>query len=66
MTLSYAFADRDSVLLIDSRGVLYAFDPKSEVLEYIADIRNEIEHYARSPMRSVTAMIFWCRFSSTG
>ena len=47
MTLSYAFADRDSVLLIDSRGVLYAFDPKSEVLEYIADIRNEIEHYGK-------------------
>lgn len=47
MSLSYAFADRDSILLIDSEGILYTFDPASEVLEYIADIKEEIDHYGK-------------------
>lgn len=47
VALSYAFADRDSVLLIDRRGYLYVFDPKSEVLEYIADISGEIARYGK-------------------
>lgn len=47
LSLSYAFADRESVLLIDDRGVLYAFDPASETLEYIADISAEIRRYGK-------------------
>ena len=43
--LSYAFADKDTVILIDAKGVLYSFDPATEVLEYIANIRSEISRY---------------------
>lgn len=45
MELSYAFADKDTVMLIDSRGVLYTFAPMTGVLEYIANIRPEINRY---------------------
>ncbi len=45
MELSYAFADKDTVILIDTKGVLYTFDPATEVLEYIANIRSEINRY---------------------
>lgn len=43
--LSYAFADKDTVILIDAKGVLYSFDPATEVLEYIANIHSEISRY---------------------
>lgn len=47
MRIAYAFADRDAVLLIDAQGILYTFDPQTEVLEYIADIRQEIARYGK-------------------
>lgn len=47
LALNYAFADRDSVLVIDTRGILYTFDPQNEVLEYITDLSGEIERYGK-------------------
>lgn len=47
LELSYAFADGESVLLIDTRGILYTFDPESEVLEYIEDIHAELDRYGK-------------------
>lgn len=47
MELDYAFADKETVLLIDKKGILYTFDPLTEVIEYIADIHREIRHYGK-------------------
>lgn len=47
MELSYVFADKEIVLLIDAKGILYTFDPSTEVLEYIADIHPEIRRYGK-------------------
>ena len=33
--------------MIDTRGILYTFDPQNEVLEYITDLSGEIERYGK-------------------
>ncbi|MCM1502405.1 MAG: helix-turn-helix domain-containing protein [Bacteroidales bacterium] len=47
MEIDYAFADNDEAIVIDRKGILYTFNPHTEILEYIADISSEIRRYGK-------------------